>query len=134
MKPRRERAVTLIEVTVASVIMALVLVGVAQLYVLARKYFLHSTARSAGSELGKLFLEPLHAEVRQDTWDDSTQNNLAVTGAFRYCDGGASANQMLNCPDRTVGPVTYTANYTIEAFDTDLRKVRLDLTWSENAP
>ena len=52
-------------------ILALVVTGIANVFVAAKKYIQHSRSRMTGGELGKKFLDPIQAYVRQDTWSSN---------------------------------------------------------------
>jgi len=117
---------TLIEIIVSTVLVALVLTGVANLYVVGKRYITHSRARMTGGEVGKLFLDPLQMQVRQDGWS----SNCLGSGA--------------GCPGyQDVGPIRYTPAYSIDnvvigncagtAADPCPRRVRLTISWSEPA-
>jgi len=60
---------TLIEIIVATVILALTLAGMANLFISGKRWVLISQTRMVGGELGKFFLDPLQMLVRQDTWN-----------------------------------------------------------------
>ena len=130
-----KRAVTLLEIVVATVIFASVMAGLMNIFVAAKKYIIHARSRMTGGELGKVFLTPLQMSVRQDIWDDS--NNPLATGT-RYCDSNATHHQEPNCPyasNRTFDRVVYDAQYEISDIpDTTLRKVVLRLNWNETSP
>lgn len=110
---------TLIEIVVAAVILALVITGLANIFVAGKRWVLHSNMRMAGGELGRYFLDPLQMQVRQDTW-------------------GASCLGTGNCPGQTVGvaegfDTDYTASYSVttDYQGTSLSKVVARVTWTE---
>lgn len=129
MKRRARRAFTLMEVLVAAIIVVLALVGLANVFVLGKQYIQRSRSRLAGGELGKLFIDPLQTQVRQDEWDSLTNdyiagNDLAKTG------GSVGTAQVVNA-------ITYTPTYIIGVppgypADSQLRRVRVDVNWTEN--
>jgi type II secretory pathway pseudopilin PulG len=131
----KKRAVTLLEIVVATVIFASVMAGLMNIFVAAKRYIIHARSRMTGGELGKVFLTPLQMSVRQDTWDDS--NNPLATGT-RYCDSNATHPQQPYCPyasNRTFDRVVYDSQYEIsDIANTTLRKVVLRLNWNETSP
>ncbi len=112
--------VTLIEIIVSTLIMSLVMVGLANLYVVAKRYILHSRSRMAGGELGKYFLDPLQMHVRQDNWNQA--NNSLSVGSYT----GTNS---------TLDNINYTPHYNITNItNTSLRRVRVNITWNETSP
>lgn len=130
----RKKGTTLLEVVVAAVLLALIMVGMANVLVSGKRWILHSRSRMTSGELGKYFLDPLQGSVRMDTWTDPSTNPLAITGgALRYCDGIGGHTQQPGgfCPssaDRTLDSVPYSSSYNISDFD-GVRKVVVTLSW-----
>ncbi len=116
------RGVSLIEVLVSAVLLALVLAGMASVFITGRRNLLHIRARGAGGELGKYFLEPLQADVNQATWG----SNCLTAGT--------------GCPGAVqLPPVTYTPSYTTADVsgwvgNSHLKKVKVTITWNEPPP
>ena len=123
-KPKmKTKALSLLEVTIATVILALIVVSLTNVFLSSGQWLFHMRARSAGGEVGDAFLGPLSMQVRQDQWDGTT----CLTGA-----GGAAC-----LGPRAVNGVTYTPLYTRSAWGGTppgyplgrVRKVVLTLTW-----
>lgn len=118
-----KRALTLVEIIVSTVILALTMAGIASLFIGGKKYVLHSRSRMAGGELGRLFLDPLQNDVSQQDWEDP--NNCV--------------NKGVGCPGQTsVGDIQYTPYYTPPTYvkdsnnnDTTLRRVTVRIDWNE---
>lgn len=132
------KALTLIEVIVAAIILALLMLGLTNLFVSGKRYIMHARSRMTGGEIGRLFLEPLNMAVRQgdssstaaDGWGHA---NNGLMGGVSYC-GGAGAPQRADCPtQRTLNNVTYDAVYTISSNSpiSNLTRVKLDVNWTE---
>ena len=138
------RSFTLLEVLVATIILALILVGTANVFILGKKWILHSRARMSGGEIGKLFLVPLQAGVRADTWG-AAGNALQLTtgnaGGLRYCDSVGGHDQQPGCSpaaNRTLDNITYNATYNITNVtsrpvppDQNIRRVLATISWNE---
>ena len=113
-----KKGLSLLEILVASLILALVLAGLLNIFVAGKRWVLHNRLRMTGGELGKFFLDPLQNEVRQDTWSTS-------------CLGTGT------CPDQTAGPAqgldrTYTASYTVSPGPiANIQKVKVDISYPE---
>jgi len=103
---------TLLEIIVSTIILALVMVGLVNVFVVGRKYIQHSRYRMAAGEIGKKFIDPLQQYVRQDTW---SSNPLG-------------ANSLANS---TSG--IYTASYSISTHPSDntIKKVKTTVSWTE---
>ena len=140
MKKELQRGLTLMEIIVSSIIVALSLMGLANLFVLGRTQIAHSRSRMAGGEIGRVFLDPLQMQVRQDTWNaGAATNDLTATAAgVRYCDGDPAHAQQAHCPpanERMLHGIGYNAEYGIDnVANTDLRRVQLTIRWQERRP
>lgn len=118
---------SLLEILVSTLILALVMTGMANIFVAGKRHILHSRSRMTGGELGKYFLDRLQMQVRQDQWGNNCLSN--------------SANCCTNPADCQAGTVQgldrdYTASYTVtpDSPITNLNKVRVNITWSEPPP
>jgi prepilin-type N-terminal cleavage/methylation domain-containing protein len=133
---------SLIEVIVSVILIALTLLGLSNLFLASKAHIQYSRARMTGGELGRVFLDPLQMQVRQDNWNDATVNALSptVAGAFRYCDSNAStAEQPSGCPtqnERILGGVEYSVRYEItnHTSSPNIRKVITTITWPKVQP
>jgi prepilin-type N-terminal cleavage/methylation domain-containing protein len=116
-----QKALTLMEIIVATVILAIVVAVLTGTFVLGKRYISHSRSRMSAAELAKFVLDPLAMEIREDTWNTAA-NNLSVQSLPRsYA--------------QEAGGVSYTLSYNVSDLpNTALRKVVLNLTWSELAP
>ncbi len=63
-----KKALTLLEIIVATVILALIMAGMASVFVTSRQFLLHSRYRVSAAELGKRFIDPLQVYVRAEDW------------------------------------------------------------------
>jgi prepilin-type N-terminal cleavage/methylation domain-containing protein len=120
----KRKGLTLMEIIVSVVILALVVTGLINIFIAGRRHILHTRLRMTATELGRYFLDPLQMQVRQDTWNDLA--NCLGTG---------------NCPNQTAGPAegldrNFTANYTanVSYLGTNLTKIRANITWNETSP
>jgi Tfp pilus assembly protein PilW len=117
----RKKGLTLLEIVMATLILSLVVTGLANLFITSKRYLLHARSRMTGGELGRYFLDPLQGYVRQDQWPSGPNQNCLAAG---------------NCPDATVGTAQgldkdYTARYTIRPDKpvANINKVSVDITW-----
>lgn len=79
----------------------------------------------AGGELGKVFLDPLHMDVRQDQWE-AGNNCLGLLPNTSACPSS-----------QTIGDITYNAVYNITSVaetNNSLRRVKVDIKWNETLP
>ncbi len=111
----KNRGVTLLEILVAAIIMALVMAGIANIFIAGKKHIFHSRFRMTGSELGRLYVEPLVMDVRQDQWG----SNCLSAG--------------LGCPSGELfDNMQYQADYTIsDVPGTTLKKAKTTISWDE---
>lgn len=143
----RHTGFTLIEVVVSTVVFALVIVGLISVFVAGTKHIIHARERMTSAELGKLFIDSLQIDVRQDTWASSPAGN-ALTIGTTYCDSDGGHTQNKNCPtlaQRKVNNREFSATYTIAQggvnpgedsalIGTDLRLVTTKISWNEPSP
>lgn len=134
---------SLVEIIVASVIFALVVVGLMSVFVAGSKHIIHARERMTSAEVGKLFIDPLQTDVNQSTWTLGQASN-ALTIGTTYCDSDAGHTQNKNCPpaaQRVVNNREFSATYAIAdattdtaLANTDLRRVTTTITWNEPSP
>lgn len=111
------RGLTLMEIIIATLIFALVMAGLANLFIAAKRLTLHARSRIQASELGKQFLDPLQMQVRQDQWGANCVSN--------------NANCLAELPV-PLGGIDFNATYTSGTVaGTNLRIVNVTLNWNE---
>lgn len=115
----KQDAFTLLEVLVSTVVLAVVIAGIANVFLSGKRYILHSRARMAGGELGRFFLDPLQTDVRQDQWGSNCLS--AQTG----CPGA-----------QTVEGLSYAPNYNITNNSpvANVNRVKVNIIWNEPSP
>lgn len=113
-----KKGLTLLEILVSIMILSLVVTGLTHVFIAGKRHILRSRSRISAVELGRLFLDTLQMDVRNDTWTTT-------------CLGGNSSA----CPaTQTINNITYAPNYTISDINgTTLRKVKVNITWNESA-
>lgn len=139
------------EVVVATALFSLVIVGMLSVFVTGNKQVIHGRERMVSSQLGKLFIDPMQAYVRQDTWDVDLSSNVLyipaspVNSYTFYCDsdGGHTQGPAAFCPSATARKVNnreFSAQYDVSrvcigacspATDTGMRRVTATISWSE---
>jgi len=116
-------------------IFALIMGGLANLFVVTKRHILHAHARIAAGELGRYFLDPLQTHVRQDTW--GTSNNYLTIGEYRSpnnpCSDYATYTPVSWLEEPQLNNITYYSAQKVEDKD-GLRKVKLIICWQEPAP
>ncbi len=142
----KRKALTLIEIIVATVILAITTTGLANLYIAGKRWIYHSRSRISGGELGKLFIDPLQEFVREDTWG---QAGNALNIGTTYCDSdpahAGSQNPLCIAmgmdgaagePNRTIDGTVYSVTYNISAHprDSNIRKVDIIIRVEELSP
>jgi Tfp pilus assembly protein PilV len=109
---------SMLEIIISMMILALVLVGLINVFVVSRGYMSHGRSRTSASQLATVFLDPLQNEVNQSSWD--TPGNLL------------NVSTRIGTPVDIDG-VIYTPTYEVtnESAGGFLRRVRVNITWNE---
>jgi len=135
------------EIIVAAVLFSLVIVGMLSVFIAGNKLVIHARERLVSSELGKLFIDPMQAHVRQDTWDLGLASNVLyipaspVNSFTFYCDSDAGHTPQGPedfCPsptERTINKREFSAQYDVSrvldsAVDTGMRRVTTTIKWN----
>jgi len=126
-----KKGLSLLEILISSVILALLMAGLVNLFVAGKRHIVHTRSRMAGGELGRLFFDYLQMHVREDTW--LAAGNALQTGVWNC------PPSQPGCPtalERTFGAITYGAQYTItrNAPINNVNRVTVNIAWTEPAP
>ena len=114
MPDRKQTGFTLVELTVATLLLVTVVAGLFAAFVSANRWIKPQSA--VASNVARERLETLFEAVRQDWWDVGGRP-LSIGGP--YADGTT-----------TLDGVTYTRTYTVSSVSgTDYRKVEARVTW-----
>jgi len=117
-----KKGFTLLEILIAALILALVMTGLASIFLAGKRHLAHTRSKIQAAELGKLFLAPLQQDVRQDQWE--ARSNCLSSDGSTGCPGA-----------QTVDNITYTPNYNISDLSgTTLKKVKVTINWTEPSP
>jgi len=115
-----KKGLTLLEIIVSVLILALVMTGIANIFLAGKRHLGHTRSKIQAAELGRLFVAPLQKDVRQDKWG----SNCLSAGS--------------GCPGaQTIGSITYTPTYAISDVNVGvgstlpLRKVKVTIKWNE---
>lgn len=115
-KARKCRGVSFIELLVAVVILALTAAGLFNLFSASKRWTEFSQSKMTVGEVGKLILDPMQAQVREDQW-----------GANCISAGVGCGPASINIQNRQ-----YQIQYTVGNGPLpNLRKVRTDINWNE---
>ncbi|MFA6358106.1 MAG: type II secretion system protein [Candidatus Omnitrophota bacterium] len=131
---RHVKGFTLLEIIVATLLFSLATAGMVSIFVGGKRQVMHVRDRTASSEMGKLFLDPLQLDVRQDTWGLGFAEN-ALTVGTTYCDSDGGHTQNRSCPaltNRKLNNIEFSSTYTTDMVGTNLRRVKVKVNWTEN--
>lgn len=121
-----KRAVTLVELLVSVVILALIIAGLANIFVTSRRYVAWNRSRLQATEFNKQILENFTVQVRQDTWNDASNPLYVGTGKTN---GTVTLNNILYNSSYNVSDMN---NATFQ--NAEMRKVRMVINWTEPVP
>lgn len=132
---RKESGFTLLEIIIATIILSLTILGLLGVFVAGNNWVLHLRERSTSAELGKLFVDPLQMDVRQDTWTLGSADNSLTIGTT-YCNDVAGDPQNKDCPAldrRRINNKPFDVEYNIDspAVLGGLRRVKTTVRWTE---
>lgn len=113
----KKTGVSLFEILVATVVLSLVLLSLANIFVSVKRNIQHNHCVAVASELSKFFLEPLHNQVGQDTW---AANCL---GSNSGCFSGTTVRNSISYP--------YTVMTSTPFVGSELRKAKVTINWTE---
>lgn len=122
----RKKGVTLVEIMVSTILVVLIVAGMAHVFVTARRYAALNRSRMQAMEFNKQILDGFAQSVRQDTWTDLT-NPLG-----RNIENQPNATTTYNA-------IAYNSTFNVTAapplYGSDkipaLRKVKLIINWTE---
>ncbi|MDI6606205.1 MAG: hypothetical protein QME65_03570, partial [Candidatus Omnitrophota bacterium] len=67
----KKKGLSLFEILVATIILALIITGLVNIFVSVKRFTLNSQLRMSGGEIGRYQLSRFSDAVRQDQWDSS---------------------------------------------------------------
>ena len=112
----KKKAVTLVEVLVATVLITLVFAGLMSAFLSIRNYVKRANKRLVAMNLMRHMSNDLYAAVREDTWS---------TGDLQT----GTHNNIVNV---TVDGLTYTGNYTVSSVSGyNYREADLNITYPD---
>jgi hypothetical protein len=117
-----KKALTLTEIIVASVILAITVTALANVFFAGKNLISYSRSRVSGGELGKVFLDPLQLDVDQSQW------------ATNCLGSGSSACASLEVI-KQLGTVLYTPRYTVSdvaGTGSELKRVEVKISWPKS--
>lgn len=114
------RAFSLVEIIVSITLIATVFAGLLGTFVVVRRYVRHAQRRLSAMNIGRLNLNKLYLEVRQDTWDSNT--SLLRPG------------ETFNLTAMNISNTVYGGNYTVSnvtrgGIQRDYRQVTISVTY-----
>ncbi|MDD5730535.1 MAG: hypothetical protein PHN57_05355 [Candidatus Omnitrophica bacterium] len=117
-----KKAQTLMEVLTASILLLLVSYGLAGLFLASHRHIIRSHFRLAAAEMGKVYLDPLQMDVRQDIVANPAAASCLKSG--------------VGCPlAQTLDNVAYTNTYVRSLLPLsdgqNVTKVILTVVWAE---
>ena len=122
-----KRGLTLLEIIISLVILSMMMLGMLSVFLSAKRQGIHSRTRISSVELGKLWLDPLQIQVRQNESSPGLQNgwnesNNGLRVRINDCSAGTI----------TLNNIVYTPCYNVSTVgSTDLRRVTVRITWNE---
>ena len=140
---KQKKGFTLVEIIVATIIIALVILGMMSVFLAGNKHVIHARERMTSAEIGKLFIDPLQLDVNWSIWTLGAAGNALAIGTT-YCDGDVTHTQNKNCPpagQRTINNRTFTSTYVTSAIpdgnadhNDNVRRVTTTINWTEPSP
>jgi len=116
---------TILEVFVATCLIALVMVGLANIFLAGKNLILHSREKAAAAELAKFLLEPLYFEVNQTNW-----NEVSLDYNVGNLQKGSRSGSIISIPFGATFSTYFDVSEVPPGGLDQMRKVVLDITWN----
>jgi prepilin-type N-terminal cleavage/methylation domain-containing protein len=116
------KGMTLLEIIISMMILSLITVGIANVFLAAKKYVRFDRSRIVAAQLGRYYMDVLQLNVTAANWRTAS-NNLT---AQAYLDFNDTINRNMN----------YTINRTVDyPFDPAMKihRVKLTISWNETS-
>ena len=120
----KKKGLTLLEVLIATILFSLVISGLANIFVAAKRLLLHAHSRVIAAELAKYQIERMHAQVREDQWSTNclgSNTNCTPANGFLTTYTDSSQTTYLFTWDATNQPAI------------GVRRVNLTIQWYERS-
>jgi Tfp pilus assembly protein PilV len=124
-----KKGLSLLEILVATILFALVISGLANIFVAAKRYVAHNRGLVAAGEAGRMFLEPLNSQIVTSRYSDTNGDGYLE---WQPTYPGAWSD--------TASQTTFTPSYTIDPMDLDndpyartseIQRVSVTIRWNE---
>ncbi|MFH1398309.1 MAG: hypothetical protein ABIH27_07170 [Candidatus Omnitrophota bacterium] len=116
-----KKGMTILEIVISMLIISFVSIGIANVFIAAKKHISKNRSKIIAAELGRYYMDILKVNVTQGTWDQPG-NDLNLTNTMFN-------NNMNPLMNYTIWRnVTY-ANDTL--LNNNVRGVRLTISWNE---
>ncbi len=121
----RERGISLLEVLISAVLLALIMGGLANIFMTGKVYIMHNRYRMIAGELGKRFLNPIQKDVKA---------NIEGT-----CLGSVGGNTDACPPFANLEGIIYMPKYSnfekvkVGTNNLEIRKVVVSINWEEKS-
>jgi len=124
---RKYKGVTLVELIVSVLILALIMAGLANIFYTSRRYIVLNRSRIQAVEFSKTVLENLSSFVRQDSWNNPANDLCINTSA------GCLPNNRNDYGTSSFNYVTYNTSYNVSNVTNapEIRKVKIKVNWTE---
>lgn len=123
----KKNGFTMLEIFVATAMMGLVMIGLANIFLACKRLILHSREKMSAAVLAAYYLDPLYMNVDQSQWsgaDYSPSNPLHIIPR--------TAGSSVSLPSGGAFDSNFTVTAVPPAGVAQMRKVVLDITWSES--
>ena len=114
---------TLMEILIAFLLLAIISVGLVNLFISSSRFITKSQGRMSAGEIGRRFIDPLHMDVNEAAWGNNCLSGVPPVG----CPAAQALGQFIFTPTYTTSQVSNPAGTAIE-----LRRVRAQLDWDVN--
>jgi|GEM_PF-801153 len=129
---RSKKGFSLLEIIVAATLFVLIVAGMANVFVAAKRWLAHSRFKMTSGELGKYFLEPLQVNVKQSDWSSASGDYVTTNPLYihTWTDSAVSPGGKSYTPNYTVGAVP--APGVGSTSPPQMRKVKVQVQWYED--
>lgn len=132
----KKKGLTLLEVLIATILFSLVISGLANIFVAAKRYTQHNRAYVTAAEISRRYLEPLNAEVVVSKYSGGglggfTWNPTTIATLGPWTDASSQTIFTPSYAPPATGPEAMDLDSDASARTSEIHRVSIRIQWNE---